>query len=304
MPPVRLKQNGWHQLPDKPELSSIIPPSVPGVACQASVLLCALIVPVKSALPVALRPVVSTAAVTQLYAQAFNTILAPVDLARGRAGACSHSGIPECTCGRHRDRRSPTASAAQQTAYRHKNHQPAIMEVSRKPRLTGSESDTDICSTPKPTSVLLSRSATTVTISALNWPGEQPGMPTLTTSSAQMVVAARQRIEEIETPDLISRLNDPDIVIVDIRDVRERQRSGFIPGSFHAPRGMIEFWVDPESPYFKDIFGQDKTFIFHCASGWRSALTVATLQDMGFEAAHLKEGFSTWEKHHGPVEHS
>lgn len=129
-------------------------------------------------------------------------------------------------------------------------------------------------------------------------------MPTLTTSSAQMVVAARQRIEEIETPDLISRLNDPDIVIVDIRDVRERQRSGFIPGSFHAPRGMIEFWVDPESPYFKDIFGQDKTFIFHCASGWRSALTVATLQDMGFEAAHLKEGFSTWEKHHGPVEHS
>lgn len=119
-----------------------------------------------------------------------------------------------------------------------------------------------------------------------------------------MVVAARQRIEEIETPDLISRLNDPDIVIVDIRDVRERQRSGFIPGSFHAPRGMIEFWVDPESPYFKDIFGQDKTFIFHCASGWRSALTVATLQDMGFEAAHLKEGFSTWEKHHGPVEHS
>ncbi len=128
-------------------------------------------------------------------------------------------------------------------------------------------------------------------------------MPKLTISSAQMVQNARARIEEVETADLIAKLDDPDVVIVDIRDIRERQRSGFIPGSFHAPRGMIEFWVDPDSPYFKDIFAQDgRTFVFHCASGWRSALTVATLQDMGFEAAHLKEGFSTWEKQGGPVE--
>lgn len=117
-----------------------------------------------------------------------------------------------------------------------------------------------------------------------------------------MVEAARKRIEEIETPALIAMLDDPDVVVVDIRDVRERQRSGFIPGSFHAPRGMIEFWVDPDSPYFKDIFGQDKKYVFHCASGWRSALTVATLQDMGFEASHLKEGLSTWDKHNGPIE--
>jgi rhodanese-related sulfurtransferase len=117
-----------------------------------------------------------------------------------------------------------------------------------------------------------------------------------------MVANARARIREIETPDLIAMLDDPNVVIVDIRDVRERQRSGWIPGSFHAPRGMIEFWVDPESPYFKEIFGQEKTFVFHCASGWRSALTVATLQDMGFEAAHLREGFSTWAQHGGPVE--
>jgi rhodanese-related sulfurtransferase len=121
-------------------------------------------------------------------------------------------------------------------------------------------------------------------------------------SSAEMVANARARIREIETPDLIAMLGDPNVVIVDIRDVRERQRSGWIPGSFHAPRGMIEFWVDPESPYFKEIFGQEKTFVFHCASGWRSALTVATLQDMGFEAAHLREGFSTWAQHGGPVE--
>lgn len=127
-------------------------------------------------------------------------------------------------------------------------------------------------------------------------------MRKLKRSAADMVAEARGRVEEVETPDLIARLGDPDLVIVDIRDVRERQRTGYIPGSFHAPRGMIEFWVDPESPYFKDIFGQDKTFVFHCASGWRSALTVATLQDMGFEAAHLREGFSTWEAHGGPVE--
>jgi rhodanese-related sulfurtransferase len=127
-------------------------------------------------------------------------------------------------------------------------------------------------------------------------------MTKLKMSSAQMVADARARIEEIETTDLIAMLDDPGVVVVDIRDVRERQRSGFIPGSFHAPRGMIEFWIDPDSPYFKDIFAQeDKKFVFHCASGWRSAITTATLQDMGFEAAHLKEGFSTWEKQGGPV---
>lgn len=128
-------------------------------------------------------------------------------------------------------------------------------------------------------------------------------MAKLKMSSAQIVADARARIKEIETADLIATLDDPNLVIVDIRDIRERQRGGYIPGSFHAPRGMIEFWIDPDSPYFKDIFAQeDKTFVFHCASGWRSAITTATLQDMGFDAAHLKEGFSTWEKQGGPVE--
>jgi rhodanese-related sulfurtransferase len=129
-------------------------------------------------------------------------------------------------------------------------------------------------------------------------------MTSLKISAAEMVTQARAKIEEIETPDLITMMDDPNVIIVDIRDIRERQRSGYIPGSFHAPRGMIEFWIDPESPYHKDIFAQEgKKYVFHCASGWRSALTVATLLDMGFEAAHLKEGFSTWEKQGGPVEH-
>ncbi|MDA7425826.1 rhodanese-like domain-containing protein [Thalassococcus lentus] len=128
-------------------------------------------------------------------------------------------------------------------------------------------------------------------------------MPNLTKTASQMVAEARARIDEVETSDLIAMLDDPDTVVVDIRDIRERQRTGFIPGSVHAPRGMIEFWVDPDSPYFKEVFGQDdKRYVFHCASGWRSALTVATLQDMGFAAAHLREGFSTWEQQGGPVE--
>ena len=126
-------------------------------------------------------------------------------------------------------------------------------------------------------------------------------MKKLKMSAADLVAAARARIHEVETAELIALVDDPDVVIVDIRDVRERAR-GFIPGSLHAPRGMVEFWVDPDSPYYKPEFGQDKRYVFHCASGWRSALTVATLQDMGFDAAHLREGFSTWAQAGGPVE--
>lgn len=127
-------------------------------------------------------------------------------------------------------------------------------------------------------------------------------MKKLKISSAEMVSNARKRIEEIETDKLIEMVEDTDVVIVDIRDIRERQRTGAIPGSVHAPRGMLEFWVDPESPYYKEVFGDDKKYVLHCASGWRSALTAATLQDMGFEAAHLKDGFSSWEKAGGPIE--
>ncbi len=129
-------------------------------------------------------------------------------------------------------------------------------------------------------------------------------MPQLTISAAKMVADARARIEEIATDDAIALLQDPNVVFVDLRDVRERQHSGFIPKSFHCPRGMAEFWIDPDSPYFKEIFGEDKRFIFHCASGWRSALTVATLNDMGFPAAHLKDGFSAWAKAAGPIQKS
>ena len=119
-----------------------------------------------------------------------------------------------------------------------------------------------------------------------------------------MVAQARAAIEEVETIDAIGLVSDDNTLFVDLRDIRERQRSGFIPGSFHCPRGMAEFWVDPDSPYFKEVFGEKKRFIFHCASGWRSALTVQTLNDMGFEAAHLKNGFSDWEAAGGEIEKS
>ena len=127
-------------------------------------------------------------------------------------------------------------------------------------------------------------------------------MPPLRITAAQMVANARARITEVSTTDLIAEHGAPDLVIVDIRDIRERQRTGFIPGSVHAPRGMIEFWVDPDSPYHKPVFAEGKRYVFHCASGWRSALTVATLQDMGFDAAHLKDGFTDWVAQGGPVE--
>lgn len=127
-------------------------------------------------------------------------------------------------------------------------------------------------------------------------------MTGLKVSAADLVKQAKARIREIDTLAAFDMLSDPDVVIVDLRDIRERERSGFIPGSFHCPRGMTEFWVDPDSPYFKPIFGEQKTFVFHCASGWRSALTVATLNDMGFACAHLKDGFNDWAAKGGPVE--
>jgi len=125
---------------------------------------------------------------------------------------------------------------------------------------------------------------------------------TLKKSVAEMVKAAKAGINEITAKQALELYQDENIVIVDIRDIRERQKLGFITGSYHAPRGMLEFWVDPQSPYFKEIFGQDKRFILHCASGWRSALSAATLNEMGFDAEHISDGFSGWLEAEGPVE--
>ena len=129
-------------------------------------------------------------------------------------------------------------------------------------------------------------------------------MKNLKVSVNHMVKKAKERIDEITAREAIPLLEDDGVIIVDIRDIRERQKLGFIPGSFHAPRCMLEFWVDPQSPYFKDIFSSKKRFVFHCAAGWRSALSVATLKDMGFEGSHISDGFAGWINEGGPIEHN
>lgn len=106
---------------------------------------------------------------------------------------------------------------------------------------------------------------------------------------------ANAQIETLSVADVKAAVAQGEAVIVDLRDPREIEREGRISGSFSCPRGMLEFWIDPESPYAKPIFQQDKKFIFHCASGWRSALAAKTAQDMGLKpVAHLGGGFTAW----------
>ena len=119
----------------------------------------------------------------------------------------------------------------------------------------------------------------------------------------QMLAEAEALVASVSAGDMAGRLEDADIVMVDIRDPRELQREGMIPGAFHAPRGMLEFWVDPESPYHKEVFSSGKTFIFFCAAGWRSALATKTVQDMGLEPVkHIDGGFGAWKKAGLPIE--
>ncbi len=95
----------------------------------------------------------------------------------------------------------------------------------------------------------------------------------------------------------------PGVQFVDIRDVRELDHEGVIPGAVHAPRGMLEFWVDPDSPYHRDVFAQDKEYVLFCAAGWRSALATKTLMDMGLErVSHVGGGFTAWKAAGAPVE--
>jgi len=125
----------------------------------------------------------------------------------------------------------------------------------------------------------------------------------VTKSSKTLVDEANARIRTLSVEQAAQRLHDPDAVFVDIRDVRELEREGLIPGAVHAPRGMLEFWVDPQSPYYREIFGSGKEFILYCAGGWRSALATATLQDMGLApVAHVAGGFGAWKQAGQPVE--
>ena len=114
---------------------------------------------------------------------------------------------------------------------------------------------------------------------------------------------AEEIIETLTTADAIARHGDADTVFVDIRDIRELWREGAVPGALHAPRGMLEFWVDPESPYHKDIFASGKSFVLFCAGGLRSALAARALHEMGLEkVSHITGGFGSWKELGGPTE--
>lgn len=119
----------------------------------------------------------------------------------------------------------------------------------------------------------------------------------------QLIDNANAAIRTVKPDEAVAMAADASVTFVDLRDPREITREGKIPGAFHCPRGMLEFWIDPESPYAKPIFQEDRTFVFYCASGWRSALATKMAQDMGLApVAHIEGGFSAWRKTGGEVE--
>ncbi len=118
-----------------------------------------------------------------------------------------------------------------------------------------------------------------------------------------LLAEANAAVRTLNIDEALGLLGREDTVFVDLRDPRELEREGRVPGAFHCPRGMLEFWIDPESPYAKPVFQQDKTFVFFCAGGWRSALAARTAQDMGLKpVAHIEGGFGAWKKAGGAVE--
>src|SRR5437763_8168841 len=125
----------------------------------------------------------------------------------------------------------------------------------------------------------------------------------ITTSAKALVEAAEREIETLPVEDALKLQGRDDTGLVDIRDIRELQRDGKVPGAFHCPRGMLEFWIDPQSSYHKPLFAQDKRYVFFCAGGLRSALAAQTAQRMGLKpVAHIRGGFGAWKAAGGPVE--
>ena len=119
----------------------------------------------------------------------------------------------------------------------------------------------------------------------------------------ELLAEAEAKIETVTPETARDLLDRPDTLFVDLRDPREREREGIIPGAFSCPRGMLEFWIDPESPYHKSEFASGKRFVFFCAGGWRSALATATAKEMGLDnVCHIAGGFGAWRKAEFPVE--
>ena len=120
----------------------------------------------------------------------------------------------------------------------------------------------------------------------------------------QLAEQALSEIESISAEDAVARKDSGELVFVDVRDIREVEKSDTITGSHHAPRGMIEFWFDPESPYYRDIYSEkDKTYVLFCNGNPRSALSAKALKDMGIaNVAQLEGGMPAWRDAGGPTE--
>ncbi|WP_020590727.1 rhodanese-like domain-containing protein [Kiloniella laminariae] len=122
-------------------------------------------------------------------------------------------------------------------------------------------------------------------------------------SLTRLLENARAEITEKTPQEVHQLMGQDDVLLIDIRDIRELTREGVIPGSYHCPRGMLEFWIAPDSPYHKPALSPDKHLILHCASGWRSALAAKSLQDMGCpRVSHLAGGFTAWKESGNKVE--
>jgi rhodanese-related sulfurtransferase len=129
-------------------------------------------------------------------------------------------------------------------------------------------------------------------------------MPQIITKGYKALLAeAEAAVETLSVEQARALHGRDDVVFVDLRDPRELEREGRMPEAFHCPRGMLEFWIDPESPYAKPVFSQDKRFVFFCAGGWRSALAALTAQEMGLKpVAHIVGGFGAWKKAGAPFD--
>ena len=124
----------------------------------------------------------------------------------------------------------------------------------------------------------------------------------ITKGVEELCAEAEAEIETVTAEEAVKLAEDEGVQLVDIRDIRELWREGAVPGAVHAPRGMLEFWIDPQSPYHKPWFAEDRTFVFYCASGWRSLLAAETAQRMGLKTASLRGGFTAWREAGQPVE--
>jgi len=126
---------------------------------------------------------------------------------------------------------------------------------------------------------------------------------TITKGIVALLNEANMVVETMSVSDAKTLINNDKYVFVDLRDIREIQRGGMLPGAFSCPRGMLEFWIDPDSPYHKPVFNQDKTYVFYCASAWRSALSARAAMEMGLAPVmHMEGGFSEWVKQGGPTQ--